>query len=232
MSNTGASAKAWPLAALLIASAIGTALAQPPDCAIPTFSDQKSGEKVWRYQPNQICPPRPKFDYTDDGRTIMIKRFPYFPTQDVCHFQKYRFIENKLGIEHMQQGQKLKRQPDDMLTEEQKQVLREWGQPDYLRGPYKSTRFDSVIEWAYHPLNHLFQWVEGELVYEGPLTDQERVAITYGAPREATIRQLQPNIRRETWVYRPWFLSVVGMTSRERIFDFANGKLLYSQESP
>lgn len=226
------SAKARPLLALVFAVPVGIALAQPPGCAESMFSDARTGEKVWRNQPSQINPPKPKFDYTDEGRAIMIKRFPYFPTQDICQFQKYRFAENKLGVEHVARGKKLKREPDEILSEEQKEVLREWGQPDYLRGPYKSTRFDSVVEWAYHPLNHLFQWVDGVLVYEGPLTDQERVAITYGAPREATIRQLQPNVRRETWIYRPWFLPMTGATSRERIFDFANGKLLYSQESP
>src|SRR5438045_2556741 len=69
--------------------------AQGVPCAFPTFSDSKSGEKVWRNQPNQICHPIPKFDYTDDGRAIMIKRYPFFPSQEFCQYQKYRFIENK-----------------------------------------------------------------------------------------------------------------------------------------
>lgn len=216
------------LAAVTLLGIAVSALAQPPGCAIPTLSD-KTGEKVWKYQPNQICHPIPKFDYTDDGRAILLKRFPFFPQQDYCQFQKYRYIENKHGVEHYRSGDKLKREPDEILSEEQKEILREWGQPDYLRGPYKSTRGDSVIEWAYHPTNHLFQFVDRAMVYEGPLTDQERTAITFGAPREVLISQAIPNIRRETWIYRPWFLS---SAHREKIFSFSNGKLVYANETP
>lgn len=205
----------------------GIACAQLPGCAVPAFSGAKSHERVWRYQPNQICHPIPKFDYTDDGRAIMIKRYPFWPEQTFSHYQKYSFIENRQGVEHMQRCSKLKREPDDILSEDQKTILREWGQPDYLRGPYKSTRGDQVIEWAYHPLNHLFQFVDRTMVYEGPLTDQDRTAITYGAPRETVVGQQEPNIRRETWIYRPWFL-----TGRERVFSFTNGKLTYHQETP
>lgn len=213
--------------ATLIVAAPIAAFAEPPGPVLPIFSDQKSGEKEWRYQANQIKPVRPKFDYTDDGRAIMIKRYPFFPTQDVCMYIKYRYVDNKHGIEHFVKCCKLKREPGDILSEDQKAILKEWGQPDYMRGPYKSTRGESnVTEWAYHPLNHLFQFVDDEMVYEGPLTDQERTALVHGAPREAIISQLEPNIRRETWIYRPFFLH-----GREKLFSFTNGRLTYSQES-
>jgi hypothetical protein len=215
------------LATVYFVGALSLEAAEPIACTTPTFSDAKSGEQEWRYQPNQICHPIPKFDYTPDGRAIMIKRYPFFPTQDYCQFRKYSYFENKHGVEHFQKCCKLKREPGDILSEDQKEILREWGQPDYLRGPFKSTRGDIVIEWGYHALNHLFQFVDRTMVYEGPLTDQERTAIVYGAPRETVVMQLEPNIRRETWIYRPWFL-----TNRERIFSFTNGRLTYQQETP
>lgn len=205
------------------------AVAQSAGVVTPVFSGAKSGEKVWRYQPSQINPPIPKYEYTDEGRVIMIKRYPRYSQQDICQFTRYRFYENKNGVEHCQQGWKFKREPDEILSEQQKAILREWGQPDYLRGPYKSTRGDSVIEWAYHPMNHLFQFVDRAMVYEGPLTDQERTAITFGAPKQAVIYKVGPNIRRETWFYYPWLGSQVG---NEKIFSFSNGQLIYSQESP
>jgi hypothetical protein len=219
---------AVPVIAVLLLGLAATALAQAPGCTIPTFSD-RSGENVWKYEPSQICHPIPKFDYTDDGRAILLKRYPFFPSQSYCHFQKYRYIENKHGVEHYQWGEKIKREPDEILSEEQKDILREWGQPDYLRGPYKSTRGDKVIEWAYHPINHLFQFVDRTMVYEGPLTDQERTAITFGAPREVIVSQVIPNIRRELWIYRPWLL---WGANREKIFSFSNGKLVYGHETP
>jgi hypothetical protein len=105
-------------------------------------------------------------------------------------------------------------------------VVREWGQPAYLRGPFKTTQGDVTIEWAYHSTNHLFQFVDGTMVYEGPLTDQERTAITYGAPKEAIVSILEPNVRRETWIYRPTFL-----WGREHLVSFTNGKLTYEQST-
>lgn len=187
----------------------------------------ESGEKTWRYQPNQITRSVPAYDYAPDGRTVMVKRYAFFPAQDLCQFRKYRFFENKQGVEHIERGAKLKREPDEILSEQQRAILHEWGQPDYLRGPYKSTRGDSVIEWAYLPLNRLFQFVDRKMVYEGPLTDQERIAIVHGAPREVLTSQVPPGVRRETWLYYPYFL-----TNRQKVFSFANGKLVYSQENP
>lgn len=173
----------------------------------------------------------PAFDYTDSGRPIMVKRFPYLPTREFSPWKKYRYLENMGGAEAMMAT--LQTYPGGEqcrpLSEQQKKVLREWGEPDYIRGPYKSTRNDFVIEWAYHQSNRLFQFADTKLVYQGPLTDQERTAITYGAPRETMVVLLEPNIRRETWIYRPYFIPGSG---RERIFSFANGKLVYEQESP
>jgi hypothetical protein len=196
--------------------------------AVAGLAAAQSGEKTWRYQPDQINHPTPKFEYSDEGRAVMIKRFPYFPQQDICQFQKYRFVENRRGVLDYPRRSKLKREPDERLSEEQRAILREWGQPDYLRGPYKSTRGDSVVEWAYHPLNHLFQFVDGKMVYEGSLTDQERIAITYGAPRDVMVSVLEPNTRRETWIYHTW----LGSYWREKVFSFTNGSLTFRQEQP
>lgn len=197
-------------------------------CAQPTWPD---GQQVTSYQVNQTCPPIPKLDYTDDGRAIMVKRYPFWPTTGFTQAFRYRWAANKKGVEHYSKPCKLFRNANDVLSEEQKAILREWGQPDYLRGQYRTTRNDYVIEWAYLPLNHIFQFVDRTMVYEGPLTDQDRVSITFGQPREIVVGQAEPNIRRETWVYRPLFLYQY-TTSREKIFSFSNGRLTYSQETP
>lgn len=173
----------------------------------------------------------PKFDYTPEGQTVMAKRFPYLATREFSPWKKFRYLENMNGAEAMMAslqtfpGGKCSRP----LSEQQIKILREWGQPDYIRGPYKSTRNDFIIEWAYHQANRLFQFADARMVYEGPLTDQERTAIVYGAPEETIVNYLVPNIKRETWIYRPVFLSGIG---RERLFSFANGEMIYHQESP
>lgn len=192
----------------------------------PFFDMAKSGERPSSYQPNQICPSRPKTDFTDDGKPILIKRYPLNNRVTLLHFRKYPYYANTHGVEHVERGARLKRQPENVLTEDQKAVLRAWGQPDYLRGPYRSTRGDSVVEWVYHRLNHLFQFVDGVMVYEGPLTDQERTVLTYGLPREVLSSTVAPNIRRETWFYNsPWH------PNKEMVFSFANGKLVFADEN-
>ncbi len=173
----------------------------------------------------------PKYDYTEDGRPILVKRFPYLPERSHSALKKFRFLENMGGAEVMMAT--LQTEPGGAqclpLSEQQRKILRTWGEPDYIRGPYKSTRNDFIIEWAYHQANRFFQFADAQMVYEGPLTDQERTSITYGVPREVMVDQLEPNIRRETWIYRPYFMMGAGY---ERIFSFANGKLVYKQEAP
>ena len=188
----------------------------------------QSDEKTWKYQPSQINHPIPKFDYSDDGRAIMLKRFPLYPEQNFNQYRKYSWVANKNGVQNYPKRSKLKREPNDILSEQQKAILKEWGQPDYLRGSYKSTHLDDVVEWAYHSQNHLFQFVDRTMVYEGPLTDQDRISITYGAPREVMVIQRDPKIRRETWIYRPYVFN----RWLERVYSFANGVLVYEQETP
>jgi len=173
----------------------------------------------------------PKFDYTQDGKTVMARRYPYLETRNFSPWKKFRYLENMNGAAAMMAS--LQTYPGGRqcrpMSEQQHKILREWGEPDYIRGPYKSTRNDFIIEWVYLQANRLFQFADTRMVYEGPVTDQERTAITYGAPQETIVDYLEPNIKRETWIYRPYFMSGIG---RERLFSFSNGELVYHQESP
>jgi hypothetical protein len=107
-------------------------------------------------------------------------------------------------------------------------VLAKWGQPDWLRGPFRTTRGDQATEWLFERQNRIFQWVDGELVYQGPVTDVERTMLVHGAPSQVMITQLEPNIRRETFIYRETFRG----SGHERVYSFSNGKLIFSQETP
>ncbi len=173
----------------------------------------------------------PKFNYTQQGQPVMEKRFPYLESRRYSPLKKFRYLENMGGAVAMMAS--LQTFPGGgqcrPLSEQQNKILREWGEPDYIRGPYKSTRNDFIIDWAYHQSNRIFQFADAVMVYEGPLTDQDRTAITYGIPEEAIINYMEPNIKRETWIYRPVF--ILG-TGRERLFSFSNGELVHHQESP
>ncbi len=214
-----------PLACLLAFSMCGiaaTALAQTSPHSFWTEPVTEAGVNYQR---------PPKYDYTPDGQPVMVKRYPYLETREFSPWKKFRYLENMNGAEAMMA--QIQFHPGGRvcrpLSEQQRKILREWGEPDYIRGPYKSTRNDFIIEWAYHQANRQFQFADAKMVFEGPLTDQERTAITYGVPQETIISYLEPNIKRETWIYRPVFISGIG---RERVFSFANGDLVHHQESP
>lgn len=213
--------------ALALTGAGAVAFAQGPDRTIPIFHSTRDGERPVGLKPSQTNPPRPAFEYTDEGEPIMLKRYPYWAVRSINKLLKYDFIENKEGV--LEYARKLdpRCDPGHLLSEQQRAIVREWGEPDYVRGPYKSTREDLVVDWCYHPMNRIFQFVDKQMVFEGPLTDQDRTAILHGTPRDVIVSTVGPNVRRETWVYRPYMLS-----GRERLFSFANGKLIYRQETP
>ncbi len=170
----------------------------------------------------------PKFNYSQGGHTIMEKRYDANLVKDVLGMNKFPFKLNRKGLQPLERCSVFSRSVNNIFSEQQKQILNEWGQPDYLRGPYRSTRGDQVNEWAYLQANHIFQFVGGEMVYEGPLTDEDRTLITYGTPTEITVTQAEPGTRLEFWVYRKWYSSPF----HERIFKFSNGKMIFHQEAP
>lgn len=170
----------------------------------------------------------PKYDYTPDGRPVMEKRYDSNLTKTFFGMRKFPYKSNVKGLKSQSKGKVWVRQANNILSDMQKDVLGEWGQPDYLRGPYRSTRGDQVNEWAYVQANHIFQFVGCVMVYEGPLTDQDRTLITYGVPSERTVTQSEPGIRHEFWIYRPWYATSLN----EKLFKFANGKMIYRQVAP
>lgn len=213
-----------------IARALCTAAASMALCAGAQTSPQTIWtEPVTEAGVNYQRPP--KFEYRQDGTPVMLRRYPYLEAREFSPWKKFRYLENMNGAVALMA--QLQTYPGGgqcrPLSEQQHKILREWGEPEYIRGPYKSTRNDFIIEWAYHQSNRLFQFADAKMVYEGPLTDQERTAITYGAPEEVIVSYMEPDIKRETWIYRPIFLTGIG---RERLYSFSNGQLIYRQESP
>ncbi|MDD4279154.1 MAG: hypothetical protein PHX74_05395 [Candidatus Sumerlaeales bacterium] len=170
----------------------------------------------------------PKFNYTQQGNVVMEKRYDANLTADFLGMRKKPFKANVRGLKPQAKCDVMFRTANHIFTDQQKEILQEWGQPDYVRGPYRSSRGDQVNEWAYLQANHIFQFVSGEMVFEGPLTDQDRCLITFGAPNEHTVTQAEPGVRQELWIYRPWYSTKFN----ERIFKFSNGKMIFRQEAP
>jgi hypothetical protein len=155
---------------------------------------------------------RPLFDYAKDGERVEVKRIAKHQRIDYFHrWRRTAYVKNG-GELHW------------LLSPDQKAIIAEYGQPDYLRRTFRSTRGDLVKEWAYLEKGKIFQFVRGKMVYEGDLTDLEKTLILRGYPNHVFYLQLDPNITRMTFVYK----GIFGL--RRQTFSFANGRLCYSQE--
>ena len=110
---------------------------------------------------------------------------------------------------------------DSQLTPGKMDVLQRHGQPQYMRRNVDATRNEFFEEWVYNDRNTIVQFVQGELVYEGPLLDSDRVLIEHGYPSKAWAQQYETGPMRETWIYED-LLAV-----RERSYSFSDGKIVY-----
>jgi len=153
------------------------------------------------------------FDYMEDGEQVQIKRIAKHQSIDYFHrWRRTAYVKNT-GELHW------------LLSQDQKEIIAEYSQPDYLRRTFRSTRGDRVKEWAYVAQGKIFQFVRRQLVYEGELTDLEKTLIQYGYPNFVFAEQLEPDITRLTFIYE----SIFGL--RRQMFSFANGRLCYSQDT-
>jgi hypothetical protein len=105
---------------------------------------------------------------------------------------------------------------DDMVG-----VLERHGQPDYLRSGWRSTSNEIVDEWVYWDRSVIVQYVQDQLVYEGPLTDMDRYRVRYGYPRRAWSQVAEAGVQRDFWDYQGFLLDTSGM-----IVSFSNESLV------
>lgn len=110
---------------------------------------------------------------------------------------------------------------DGVMTEDKVDVLTRNGRPDYIREDIKARSDEFFDEWAYWDRNTLVQFINGELVFEGPLLDSDRYLIQYGYPARAYHQQYEVGPVRETWLYDRLF------DANNMTVSFSDGKLAY-----
>ena len=88
------------------------------------------------------------------------------------------------------------------ISETQREVLERHGQPEYIRKHWKASTGEIVDEWAWWDRKVVCQFVQRELVWEGPLTDMDQYRIRYGTPMEALEQQYEAGVRRDIWTYQ------------------------------
>jgi hypothetical protein len=155
---------------------------------------------------------RPLFDYNAAGEKVTVKRRAKRQHVDYALRWRSKAFEKNTGELRW------------LLSDDQKKTIEQYGQPDYIRHTFYSTRRDMVKEWVYWEKQKVFQFVRGTLVFEGPLTDLERVLIVYGYPTKSLSEELEKDINRTTFYYSSPF------TVLHRVVAFSNDKMVYNQE--
>lgn len=155
---------------------------------------------------------RPAFDYGPDGTPLQVKRTARIPRYDEpWRMEVVAYDRNRGSVR--------------ANSPEQAQLLEELGQPDYTRRQYRSTRGDRVTEWAYLEKNRLIQFVHHAVVYDGILSDKDRILIQYGYPDAVFVANDLLGQRRETFIYHERF------DSDRRHYSFADDQMIYGIES-
>ncbi len=116
----------------------------------------------------------PKFEYGPDGEKIQFKRY-----------EKHLDLNYVHNISPVVYTPATALPLSPMLSEEENEVLRVHGTPDYVRGEYLSESRETVTDWVYYEKDRIFQFVEGQLVYEDGLTDYDKTLIRRGRPSES-----------------------------------------------
>lgn len=152
----------------------------------------------------------PRFDYGPAGEKIPFKRYENNLQLDYIH----NFTKNVYEI-----CDAIPLSP--ILSEQQKEVLDESGKPDYIREEFHSESDENVTEWVYVSRNRVVQFVQGERVWDGPVTDYEMTLLRKGRPEQVFTQAPSPpaNVRIDTLMYNKVF------TTEQDIFRFANGNL-------
>ncbi len=111
------------------------------------------------------------------------------------------------------------------LSVDQDLTVREFGPPQWER-EFKSLDRERVLEWLNIDHGLVFHYIDGELVFQGPIRDIEHVMLRHGQPNRVLQSMTTAQVERVTFVY-----SRVFSLARE-YHSFANGALVTEDYHP
>jgi hypothetical protein len=149
-------------------------------------------------------PPRTQFDA--EGNPILFKRMAKHMAVDYFYRWRHKAYNKPAGNFRY------------LLINEEKQVFEDFGTPDYVRRPFSSEDGEKVNEWAYLGKNMLFQFINGDMVYSGPITDYEQILARHGYPDALIQAQSAEGVKTQVLIYGRW-----GSDNNE--YSLANGYL-------
>jgi len=160
--------------------------------------------------------------YDENGDPIAFKRRARHMTRDFCHHWR-RPVYVKVS-EKRKVAKAAARAQNASFSLTQEALVAEVGLPDYVRPPFRSLNRERTIEWLYLEKDILAQFVGGEMVFTGPVTDYERTLIQRGYPDKAV------QIREEIGPERVTFLYRNTLATDMEVFSFADDELITSVE--
>lgn len=149
---------------------------------------------------------------SEGGEIVQYKRYP--------KYMEYNLIHHIDRIAYRQAGEG---DFNHRLSPQQQAVLMDLGKPELIRHSFKSRGEELVQEWLYLEKQRLYQFVEGMIAYEGPVTDQERILAEHGYPDHVSQMKFEGGGEWVHWEYR------VPLSVDMKQFTFSKDNLVYQQ---
>jgi predicted small lipoprotein YifL len=166
---------------------------------------------------------RPLYQPHDaNGDPIAFKRRARHETRDFYHHWR-RPVYVKVS-EKKKAAKAAARAQNERFSLTQEALVAEVGLPDYVRPPFRSLNHERTVEWLYLQKDILAQFVGGEMVFTGPVTDRERTLIQRGYPDKVV------KIREEIGPERVTFVYHNSLATDMEVFSFADDELITSVE--
>ncbi len=150
----------------------------------------------------------PRFNYGPDGEPVQFKRYEKHLAKDYFwHFTPIAFKRaDAMPL-------------DPLLSDDQKNVLNEQGKPEYVRENYRADSNEIVTDWAFVSKRKIYQFIEGQVVYQGDLSDYDEMLIRRGRPDFVKVMANKDFGRTDLFTYKDW------ITHKTDQYGFKNGVL-------
>lgn len=132
----------------------------------------------------------PRYNLGADGMPKTFKRYPAYDEQD--------YVNRWRGNSWYPRVKEI----EGPMSADMAETLRRHGHPDYIRYRFYSETNELVDSWAWWDRDVTVQFVQRQLVFEGPLTDMDKYLIRYGWPQHARAYHPVNGQRRDLWTYQ------------------------------
>ncbi len=113
----------------------------------------------------------------------------------------------------------------ELLLSDRAQLLEDLGPPTMMRRKlFKSREGERIEEWVYRDDLLVAQFLDGRLVYQGPLSDLETLLTIHGYPDRFSRGHIHPDGEMKVFTYLPLFSAKVSL------FKLVNDELVLKQE--